>query len=132
MKYSLALIMLVAVSLSGSNRLVCQIFNSSEKLLQQYCDGFDGIPPANCSSDIDLMIDPSQVTQLKIAGCDPETVLDSTKRYQRNLRVLDILYSGYEDLDWFNLKLNQLQISNASHDDIRYAFHFCFPYTRNC
>lgn len=129
MKRSLVLILL-AISLCGSNRLVCQIFDSSEKSLHQYCDNFNGIVPANCSSYLNSVIDSSQVNELKIRGCDPEIVLDSAKRFQRNLRVLDISYSGYENLDWFNLKLDKLLIFNASHNelsDMQFIFIYHIP-----
>lgn len=130
MKRSFALFLLVVISLCESNRLVCQIFELSEKSLQQYCDNFNGILPVNCASGINSTIDSSQVNRLKIGGCDPDIVLNSAKRFQRNLRVLDVSYSRYKNLDWLDLKLDQLQIFNASHNElsnIRSIFVYHIP-----
>lgn len=63
---------------------------------------------------------------MKISGCDPEIVLDSAKRFQRNLHIIDISYSRYKNLDWFNLKFNQLQIFNASHNELSHLLGSLF------
>lgn len=94
----------MVVSLCESNRLVCQIFDSSKESLQQYCDNFNGTLPQNCCSEVqNSTIESSQVKQLKISGCDPAVVLESSKRFQNNLQALDISYSGYTDLTWLEI-----------------------------
>lgn len=114
MKYLVAFILIV-IGLCEANQLVCQIFNQSEKSLEQYCNE-NAIIPVNCTKELNS-IDSSQVEKLKLRGCEPNFVVNTTKELS-NLRVLDISYSGYKSLDWLNLKFNQLQIFNASHNEL--------------
>lgn len=133
MKCLLPLILFIAVGLCESNRLMRQIFDSSKRSLQQYCFNFNGILPGICYSGINSTIESPQVNQLKIGGCDPKIVLDSVKRFQQNLRVLDISFSGYKNFESFDLTFDQLQIFNASHNELSFfVVEFFLRISKHC
>lgn len=109
------LLVLFAISACQANNLVCQLFDVNSKSLEKYCGLFKGILPVNCAKDQN--IDPSEVKQLKLNGCDSVIVSEAIKKYS-NVRVLDISDSNYKTLDWLDLQLEYLQILNASHNEI--------------
>lgn len=116
MKYLLVFVFSV-FSLCGANDYLCQSFDEKH-YLERYCTNavFLFNPPDNCSSQI-YVTNPSKVKRLKICGCDIETV-SAQLRLFNNLHHLDISYSEFESLDWFNWQLDRLQIFNASHNKI--------------
>lgn len=108
-------LVLFAISKCDANDFLCQIFNENSKSVEKYCGLFNGVLPNKCSKD--LNIEPSDVNRLKLNGCNSAIVVDAQKNYN-NLLVLDISASGYNTLDWINLRLEYLQIFNASYNEI--------------
>lgn len=105
-------------SLCHASNLTCLIIDKSVKnSLEKYCDRSIEQVSKNCSDTIEP-VNFAEVCQLKIRGCDNNSVLSAVKRSQ-NIRDLDISYSAYEQLNWFDSKLDQLQKFNASHNQIQ-------------
>lgn len=108
------------MSMCKENNVMCLLFDETTKSVSKYCDHFDGIKAENCSNDIySGQLEPSQVIQLRIAGCNNETVLDAIKTFP-NVHVLNLSYSGYKSLKWLNLKLEQLRSLNVSHNGLSF------------
>lgn len=109
-------------SLCEANNLVCQYFDVNLGSFEKYCENYNGSHPNNCSNQ--MLVKLSYVTQLKVAGCDSRTVATTVKDFT-NVHHLDISYSKYKSLDWFEaLDLNQLVKLNASHNEISNAVCF--------
>lgn len=107
---------LFTLSLCEASSLWCQLFDKNSKSLEQYCKNFTGTVSEDCSEQI-LSVDPDEVNQLKIGGCDQNTVNDAIKTFE-NIHVLDISNSEYDSLNWLNLKLYKLRTFNASHNKL--------------
>lgn len=117
MLFSLIRILLM-VSLCDGYSFLCQSFDERTKSLEMYGERYKGIVPfEHCAEDIGP-VDPSQVKQLKIGGCDCDKFAIVIEKL-KYVRSLDISYSyGYESLDWLNLRLEWLKKFNASHIDL--------------
>lgn len=115
MKNLLVLVFCV-ISSCKANDFLCQIYDENAKYLQRYCINYKEIHPEDCSKQI-YLAEPAEVRRLKIGGCDSDTVSAEVKLF-RNLHHLDISYSEFESLDWFNWNLERLEIFNASHNKI--------------
>lgn len=112
----LMLLLVIIPSLCEASEIFCQLFDDNTQSLEEYCENFRESVPLDCSEEI-ITNDAVQVTQLKIRGCDNETVLDAIKRF-RYVRTLDISYSEFKSLKWFDLKLERLMAFNASHNEL--------------
>lgn len=110
------LFVLFVVELCEANSFLCQFFDQKAISLEKYCEKFQSTVPENCTREIDD-IESFQVQQLKIGGCDSATVLDSIERF-KSVRSLDISHSGYKTLDWLDLAGFQLEMLNASHNEL--------------
>lgn len=115
MKYFVCFIWFI-IPLCRSNNLVCQLFDQHLQSLKLYCENSRRMMSENCSSDFNV-IEPSQVTQLTIGGCDYKNAIDTINDL-KHVHLLDLSYSGYQHLDWLDLRLEQLKSFNASHNDI--------------
>lgn len=112
MKY-LVVFILLAVGLCEATISVSQIFNETAKTLVQYClNSTETVSGRNLTSN-----ELSQVEKVKIRGCNGSVVLNLAKQLP-NLRVFDISYSDFQNLDWLNLTFDRLQIFNASHNNL--------------
>lgn len=100
---------------------MCQFYDVNSKLLEKYCRNFEGQLPGNCFKNI-IHLNRTDVTHLKIGGCDNETVLDAIETFE-NVRALDISHSGYEHLDWLTgvQALERLEMFNASHNRLEWV-----------
>lgn len=121
MKYPLIFISFT-LSLCEANRLLCQLFNEQTKTLEQYCENFQGIIPANCTRASDLVdsLGVNQVEVLRVGGCNEFICLDAIERYNQ-IHTFDISLSHYTSLDWLDsssFKLEKLKKFNASHNGI--------------
>lgn len=100
------------------NDLVCKLFDNSTKIVEKYCKWYNGELPKNCSARALFnlpSIEADQVIHIIIGGCDGSTVLDAIKLYP-NIEWLDLSYSGFQSLDWFNEKNERLKKLNASYN----------------
>lgn len=115
----------------NASRLLCQSFDASTKSLEMYGERFKGIVPfQHCTNNHEAVsIKSTQVTHLKIGGCDCDVVADAIDKF-KFVRNLDISYSyGYESLDWLHLKLDWLKRFNASHIELATLPSHFFQYT---
>lgn len=85
--------------------------DASEKTHEIYCK----IRQQDCSSNDGL--NASEVTQLKIVGCDFRIVMDNLKIY-KYVRGLDISYSGYESMNALEIMHDHVTTINASHNSV--------------
>lgn len=89
MKYFVVVVLvIVSYSLCAGKNLPCQLFDENLKMLEKYCENYHGFVPENCSSAFDF-IESSHVTQLKMQGCDAETIRDTVINF-RNVHIFDI------------------------------------------
>lgn len=117
------LLVLSTVSLCEANKPLCQFYNGTANSLEYYCTNYKRLVPENCVRNR-TNIEPLQVHHLKIGGCDSSFTLDTIKQL-KNIRSLDISYSGYRSLNWFNLKLDHLHSFNVSHNELlEFRWHF--------
>ncbi|XP_031636597.1 chaoptin-like [Contarinia nasturtii] len=108
------------VKFCESNDLKCGRSDNLVESVEFYCESYDEVLPENCTTTFLQWIgtcDKSKVTQLKIGGCDPDKVVQLVGDFM-NIRSLDISHSGYESLDAFDLKHQQLIKMNASHNQL--------------
>ncbi|XP_031636592.1 chaoptin-like [Contarinia nasturtii] len=106
------------VKFCESNDLKCGRSDNLVESVEFYCESYEEVLPENCTTTFLQWIgtcDKSKVTQLKIGGCDPDKVVQLVSDFM-NIRSLDISHSGYESLDAFDLKHQQLVKVNASHN----------------
>lgn len=119
MKYSVIFVLFL-VSWCEANptiNIVCQVARST-KSIENYCGEYRGAFPQKCSNG-PLQIEPSELIQLKMGGCNRYTVIDWVKNCT-NLRELDVSHSAYESLDLFDKsKFKRLQKFNASHNFLK-------------
>lgn len=99
------------------NNLVCQLFDRSTKTVEKYCKWYVGALPKNCLVRVPFILpsinEDHQVIHMKIGGCNSSTILDTMKMY-RNIEWLDLSFSGYETLEWFDVKNERLKKLNVS------------------
>lgn len=121
----LILFTLCSVALSKADDFLCQ--TSNENTLEYYCAKFTGIVPENCSKESALMR-PSDVTHLKMGGCDANTIIYAVGICP-NLLTLDISHSNYSSLDFINFGHSNIKKINVSHNELseislRYVIQF--------
>lgn len=100
----------------ASNDVVCQLFDQRTKTVEKYCKWYSGGLAKNCSLHVTInfpTVKDDQVVRMKIAGCNESTVLGAIQMYP-NIEWLDLSFSGYESLDWLNVKSERLKEINAS------------------
>lgn len=98
------------------NNLVCQLFDRNTKTVEKYCKWFNGALPKDCFARVPFIlpsIKEDQVIHMRIGGCNSSTILDAIQMY-RNIEWLDLSFSGYETLDWFDVKNERLKKLNVS------------------
>lgn len=101
----------------------CLIYDEKTKSLEKYCEKYKETIPKNCSDTLTIVVNPLQVSRLKIGGCDPFVLLLDIDKY-RNVSVLDISHSGYDNLDWFDIHLKRLKKFIGSHNQIQEIMYF--------
>lgn len=112
MKYLIFCVCLI--SICSARDFLYQLFDPETKSLEYYCANFRGVEPENHISS-EFLVESSDVTNLKIGGCDNETVAYAIEACP-NVRSLDLSYSGYEALGSVHLKAKQLDKLDASHN----------------
>lgn len=117
MKLIILGIFVTVLSLCSADDVICVFFGTISNSVEYYCNDFVGEIPEHCSEEISNSIPSSNVKRLKISGCEPNTVLNTIRRFP-NVRELDISYSEYFSLDWLDLQLNGLKTFNASHNEL--------------
>lgn len=126
MKYASMFALLIFIWLQfllcKTQDLLCETYDENTHTLQVYCGNYEGIVPGNCPSMI-YLVAASSVNQTKIGGCERDILCNSIKRY-KNVHVLDISYSAYNYLDWLDLHESQLNVLNASHNELRELYQF--------
>lgn len=115
MKYFVCFIWFI-VPLCGAKNKVCQLFDRNLKSLELYCENSRGVMSENCANESDV-IDAMQMTQLTMEGCDQNYVIDTINK-QKHVHLFDLSYSGYQHLEWLDLRLERLTSFNASHNEI--------------
>lgn len=116
----LVIFMLFFVKFCDSNDFQCVHINGTIKSVEFYCENFNEILPANCSTTYLYSIgyyDKTKVTQLKIGGCDQDKITQIVEDFQ-NIRSLDISNSNLKSLKPFKIKLEHLRELNISHNDL--------------
>lgn len=117
MKYSafftLFLIFHTVSEAAESSNLLCELFDVNTSTLVRFCKAYTKNVPDNCRNEDST----SEVKALILRGCDKDYVLNNTKLLS-NVSVVDISYSGYVSLNWFDAKLDQLNKFNASYNEI--------------
>lgn len=101
-----------------SNGRSCIRIDPSMQVIDYFCDKFHGNLPKTCSWNASFYIplQAFEVKQLNFRRCGAD-LLDVMKKYP-NFTELDISYSNYKTLDWFNVEINRLVKLNASHNNI--------------
>lgn len=112
----LVVAILFIVSLCRADNFWCQIFNEETKSLDLYCANFQKLAPKTCSN-AKTCTDSCKVVELKVGGCDNNTASYAIRRY-KDIRVLDVTYSGYQTLEWLDYKLEHLQLFNVTKNKI--------------
>lgn len=116
-------ILTVILSLCSADDLICELFGGDLSSAKYYCVNFVGEIPEECSKNTSNTIFKSRSTPLsivkwlKIGGCESNAVMDTIRRFE-NVRDLDISFSEHLSLEWFNVKLNELILFNASHNEL--------------
>ncbi|XP_031623745.1 toll-like receptor 13 [Contarinia nasturtii] len=132
MKYTLAIVLFL-IKFCVSNELKCGLCDGNVESVEFYCENYAEPLPYNCTTSFLQWIhtcDKSKVTELKISGCDHETVAQIAGDF-KNVRSLHIPYSGYESLDTLELKLDRLVTLNASHNQLTKMSKEFFNHTPN-
>lgn len=117
---NLLIFLVFLVKFCASNDLWCGRSDENLTSVEFYCENFTGTVPENCTTSFLNWIttcDKSNVTALKIGGCDPDKVTEMLADYS-NVRSLDISHSGYLSLDLFGLKHENLMMINGSHNQL--------------
>lgn len=127
---SILIIVLCIISLSVADDFLCQIFNEGAQSFEYYCKNYTAAMPENCSHEKLASFnafnsrESIEVKRVKLGGCGEKTVAHIVGTF-KSLRILDISYSGYESLEWFNVGHQQLESFNVSHNmisEIPYQF----------
>lgn len=113
MKY-FTIFVLCTIALCEAEDFSCQLFNERTKLFEYYCK--DGKVSESCVKNR-FLVESSKVTQLKIRGCNEESVSYAVEACEY-VNVLDISNSGYDSLDSFDLKHSRLKVFNASFNEL--------------
>lgn len=111
------LFLVIILTLSDANEIFCQLYDENTHSLEVYCESYRENVPIDCSEEINA-VDAAQVIQLKMIGCDNETVSNEIARF-REMRTLDLSYSEFRSLKW--LKLDRLMVLNASHNELSHV-----------
>lgn len=121
MKYLVPCVLFL-LTFGAANNLPCQLFDSSRKLLETYCENYNRLQPNNCANE-NPTLGPFDATQFKFGSCD-RTTISETFNYFQLVRALDISYSGYKSLDWLNSKLDRLEKFNGSFNELTVITNF--------
>lgn len=109
-------LLVFTIALCNANVYLCHYYDENTKSLEIYCDHYRTELPANYVREAPS-IDPLQVVKLKIEGCDQSAIGDASEKY-RNIRELDISYSGYRSLSWSGNAFENVIKLNASFNEL--------------
>lgn len=126
MKY-LLILTLLSITFFGSTAFLCRSFDKSTKSLSYFCIGKSLETKFVKCLNVSFEVDSLQVSQLKVEGCDRETISTAIKSYQ-NVLMLDFSNSHYKSsddveskdhtLDLLDVKHRQMQKINGSHNEL--------------
>lgn len=116
---------LAAVSFCLVDDLICELFDQNLSSIEYYCSNFRSDFPEDCSGNTTFNeVIKIEIKRLNVGGCDTATALNTIRKFP-NIQILDISHSGYDSLNWFDVKLNSLELFNASHNALsRLPFGF--------
>lgn len=112
--------LLIFIKTCESNEVKCGYLDGDRRSVEFYCENYQQTLPANCTTSALYLISycvKSKVTQLKIGGCHEDRINQFVDDF-RNIRSLDISYSGLHSLTTFNETLGQLVELNMSHNHL--------------
>ncbi|XP_055301802.1 toll-like receptor 13 [Sitodiplosis mosellana] len=114
----LFIFVLICIKVCDSIELKCGYLTNDQKIVEFYCENYQELWPVNCTKSALYSIsscDKSKVTQLKIGGCDQDTISVLIHDF-RNIHSLDLSYSDLQSLNPFNETLGQLVKLDLSHN----------------
>lgn len=110
------ILLLSVIPLTLGKDSLYQLYNGDTKSLEYFCGNFYGTM-SDVDSSREFLTKSSEVMELKIGGCDNETVARAIEKCP-NVRLLDISYSGYYTLGSVHLKANYLEKLDVSHNPL--------------
>lgn len=121
MKFPIIFIVILVIYCDAKKWLCPVNMDNAKNFRQFHCQEDSNLNRRICYSTDSfiemILMNNSEVSELKMSQCDSIYVLRCLENYKK-LNLLDISYSGYKNLDSFDLNHTHLVILNASNNEL--------------